>query len=52
VRAGEVIEYFAELLSSAAPTGVRYEISTDEAIVESIAVVVRAHLRSGTGERP
>jgi hypothetical protein len=47
-RAGDVVSYFARLLADVAPEGERYTISTDEAIVESIAILVRGHLLAGT----
>ena len=50
-RADAVIDYFSELLGGAAPAGRPYGVSTDQAIVESLAGVVRAHLRAGTTDR-
>jgi hypothetical protein len=50
-REGEVIDFFAGLISAVAPAERRFRVSTDEAIVESIAAVVRGHLRGGTAEQ-
>ena len=50
-RADVVIAYFSELLGGATPAGLPYGVSTEEAIVESLAGVVRAHLRAGTTDR-
>jgi hypothetical protein len=50
-QADAVIAYFSELLGRAAPGGRPYGVSTDQAIVESLAGVVRAHLRAGTTDR-
>ncbi|HEX6971463.1 MAG TPA: hypothetical protein VF234_04535 [Limnochordia bacterium] len=46
-----VIAYFSNLLGNAAPQGRPFSVSTDQAIVESLAGVVRAHLRAGTEDR-
>jgi hypothetical protein len=46
-----VLAYFAERLGSIAPTASRKPISTDESIVESIAVFIRGHLLGGTESR-
>jgi hypothetical protein len=46
-----VLAYFSSLLGGAAPGGRPYGVSTDQAIVESLAGVVRAHLRAGTTDR-
>ncbi len=43
-----VIAYFAARLGDAAPAERRFPISTDVAIVESIATIVRGHLVEGT----
>jgi hypothetical protein len=43
-----VLAYFAEGLSAVAPATARKPISTDESIVESIAVFIRGHLLGGT----
>lgn len=43
-----VLAYFAERLSMVAPAAARKPISTDESIVESIAVFIRGHLLGGT----
>jgi hypothetical protein len=43
-----VLAYFAERLSAIAPTAARKPISTDESIVESIAVFIRGYLLGGT----
>jgi hypothetical protein len=47
-RADEVVAYFVDLIDEVAPSRQRHAISTDEAIVESIAILVRSHLRAGT----
>lgn len=47
----DVIAYFVGLLGEVAPGEMRHPISTDEAIVESIATVVRGHLIDGTASR-
>ncbi len=49
-REHEVISYFAERIGEGAPEK-RFPISTDVAIVESIATVVRGHLLDGTADR-
>lgn len=49
-RADSVTAYFSKLLGDVAPDR-PYGVSTDQAIVESLAGVVRAHVRSGTTER-
>lgn len=46
-----VLAYFAERLSAVAPTAARKPISTDQSIVESIAVFIRGHLLGGTEAR-
>jgi hypothetical protein len=51
VPANEVIAYFAGLLAGLAPSEKRASISTDESIVEAIALIVRGHLLGGTTER-
>jgi hypothetical protein len=45
-----VIAYFVSLLRHVAPAEMRFPISSAEAIVESIACLVRAHLIAGTAE--
>jgi hypothetical protein len=50
-RQQEVIAYFAGLLAEVAPTGARHQISSDESIVESIALIVRGHLLSGKADQ-
>lgn len=45
-RERELIRYFACLLSEVTPAEVRYPISTDEGLIESIATTVRGHLVS------
>jgi hypothetical protein len=47
-RAEEVVRYFAEMLGKVAPAERRFPISTDEGTVESIAMVIRGQLFSGT----
>jgi hypothetical protein len=49
-REREVIGFFAGLLDAVAPDEKLFPVSTDEAIVESIAAIVRGHLRGGTAE--
>jgi hypothetical protein len=46
-----VISYFARELGAVAPRARRVAISTDESIVESIALLVRGHLLNGTEDR-
>jgi hypothetical protein len=50
-RQDEVIAYFAELLGGVAPAESRHSASSDESIIESIAVIVRGHLLSGTTDQ-
>lgn len=51
IPAQEVITYFAERLGELAPAAKRAPISTDESIVEAIALIVRGHLLAGTAEQ-
>lgn len=52
-RGDEVIVYFSQLLTQVAPVERRFPISTDRAVVESIAMMVRSHLlASSTDELP
>lgn len=51
IPANEVIAHFAGLLSGLAPGERRAAISTDEAIVEAIALIVRGHLLAGTADQ-
>jgi hypothetical protein len=46
-REQELIRYFSRLLGDVTPAEVRYPISTDEGLIESIATAVRGHLVSG-----
>jgi hypothetical protein len=46
-RQDEMLAHFAGLLGQVAPSDSRYSISTDAAIVESIATLVRGHLLAG-----
>jgi hypothetical protein len=46
-----VISYFARELGAVAPRARRVAISTDESIVEAIALLVRGHLLQGTEVR-
>jgi hypothetical protein len=46
-----VLAYFSERLSAVAPAVARKPISTDQSIVESIAVFIRGHLLGGTEAR-
>jgi len=50
-REEEVIAYFTELLAEAAPPQKLFPICTDEAIVESIATVVRGSLLRGDADQ-
>ncbi len=50
-RADEVIAYFAERLADVAPREQRAPVSSDAAIVESMAMIVRGHLLSHTVEQ-
>ena len=45
-RERELIRYFSCLLGEVTPAEVRYPISTDEGLIESIATTVRGHLVS------
>jgi hypothetical protein len=47
----EVLVYFAGLLRDVAGVERRFAISTEEAIVESIATMIRGHLQMGDVER-
>ena len=47
----EVISYFAALLRDVAAVERPFAISTEEALVEAIATVVRGHLQLGTAEQ-
>jgi hypothetical protein len=49
-REQELIRYFTRLLGEVTPAEVRYPISTDEGLIESIATAVRGHLVSGSAE--
>ncbi len=44
----EMVSYFAGLLREAVGVERRFAISTEEAIIESIATIVRGHLQLGT----
>ncbi len=44
----EVIGYFADLLRQVVKAERRFAISTEEALIESIATIVRGHLQLGT----
>lgn len=50
-RQQEVIAYFAGLLAEVAPSGARHQTSSDESIVESIALIIRGHLLSGEADQ-
>lgn len=47
----EAVGYFADLLRRAVKVERRFAVSTEEAIVESIATIVRGHLQLGTGDQ-
>ena len=47
----EVITYFADLLKDATPAQMLFPICNEESLVESIAVVVRAHLQARTADK-
>ncbi|HEX6229186.1 MAG TPA: hypothetical protein VFZ41_06950 [Solirubrobacterales bacterium] len=49
-RQDEVIEHFTEMLGDVTPTD-RFPISTDRAIVGSIATMVRSHLLADSADR-
>ncbi len=51
VPAQEVISHFAAELGSVAPSARRVSISSDESVVEAIAMIVRGHLLAGTAEQ-
>jgi hypothetical protein len=44
----EAVSYFAELLRQVVTVERRFAVSTEEAVVESIATIVRGHLQLGT----
>jgi hypothetical protein len=46
-----VIAYFVARLAEVAPAERRLPVSTDEAVVQSIATIVRGHLLAGTAEQ-
>jgi hypothetical protein len=46
-REREVISHFAGMLGKVTPDEMRFPISTDEGVVESIAITVRGHLLAG-----
>ena len=46
----EAIDYFAGLLRQAVKVERRFAISTEEAVVESIATIIRGHLQLGTAD--
>jgi hypothetical protein len=50
IPAHGVIAYFAERLGEEAPSN-RAPVSTDESIIEAIALIVRGHLLAGTAEQ-
>jgi hypothetical protein len=47
-RQDQVLSYFTELLGEIAPAEVRFAVSTDQGIVESVATIVRGNLLAGT----
>ena len=47
----EAISYFADLLRDAVGVERRFTLSTEEALVESIATIIRGHLQLGTAGR-
>jgi hypothetical protein len=47
----EVITYFADLLTEVTPPQMLVPICDEESLIESIAVVVRAHLQARTAEQ-
>jgi hypothetical protein len=51
IPAEEVIAYFAAQLGELAPSAKRTPISTDESVVEAIALIVRGHLLAGTAKQ-
>lgn len=51
IPAQVVIAYFAERLGELAPSTKRAPISTDESVVESIALILRGHLIAGTADQ-
>jgi hypothetical protein len=46
----DVVRYFTTLLGEVAPRRERLPASTDQALIDRIATVVGAHIRSGTVE--
>jgi hypothetical protein len=50
-RQADVIAHFTKLLDDLTPPEKRFALSTDEAIVRSIATMMRGHLLAGTPER-
>jgi hypothetical protein len=49
--AREVIAYFVELLGEVAPAEKRIPVSSDQGVVESIALIFRGHLLAGTADQ-
>jgi hypothetical protein len=47
----ELFNYFADRLAGVTPKEARFPISTDEGIIESIAIAVRGHLLADTAEQ-
>jgi hypothetical protein len=47
----EVIAYFADLLADSTPERMLFPISSEKSLVESVALVVRAHLQARTAAR-
>lgn len=47
----EVIGYFADLLADVSPPQMLFPVCDEESLVESVAVVVRAHLQARTAEK-
>jgi hypothetical protein len=47
-RASDVNAYFAARLADLAPSESRIPISTDQGVVEAIALIIRGHLLNGT----
>jgi hypothetical protein len=51
IPADQVIAYFAKRYGEVAPSTNRALVSTDESIIEAIALIIRGHLLAGTAEQ-
>lgn len=51
IPADQVTAYFAKRYGEVAPSTNRAPVSTDESIIEAIALIIRGHLLAGTAEQ-